>query len=122
MEIKFVKFKFMKKSIIYISIVLVILNTIIGLIIKDYESFKIVFADASIVLSSILIYLLFNLKTADGFKIGFSIFFIFSGLVRFICSIISPNEINNNIPLLIFIMCLAIEVIFYFVSKNLNNN
>ena len=111
----------MKNSILLTGVIVIFINTTAGIIFQDYSTHKIYFSDLSITLSTGLLYFMYQLKTADGFKIGFSIFFIFSGLVRFICSIISPNEINNNIALLIFIIFLAIEIILFFVSKNLNN-
>lgn len=112
----------MKNNILLIGVVLTFLNTIIGIVLSDYSNFNMVFADVSILATSGLVYYLFHSSFADGFKIGFTVLFAITGLIRFVCSILSPEHFLDNIAFLTFIIFLAIEGICFFVGKSLKDN
>ena len=111
----------MKKSILLTGVIIVLINTATGLIFQDYAPHKMLFADFSIVLTTALLYLVYQMKTADGFKIGYTLFFALTGLIRFTCAISSSSEFKNNYAVLIFIIFLCIEGILIFVSHAMRN-
>jgi hypothetical protein len=111
----------MKNLILLTGIVLILINTISGLIFQDYATHKMLFADFSIILSTGLLYLMLQIKTADGFKIGFTLLFAITGLIRFICAVSSSSEFKNNFAVLIFISILCIECVLVFVSHAMRN-
>ncbi len=111
----------MKNSILLTGVMLVLINTTAGLIFQDYATHKMVFADFSIILTTALLYLMYQMKTADGFKIGFTLIFAITGLIRFICAVSSSSEFQNNFALLIFIILLCIECVLIFVSHAMRN-
>ena len=111
----------MKSSIVLTGIILVVINTIAGLIFQDYETHKLLFADLSILLSTGLLYIIYQMKNADGFKIGYTLLFGLTGLIRFICAVSSSNEFKNNYAVLIFIILLCIEGLLIFVSHAMRN-
>jgi len=111
----------MKKSIFFTGIILVIINTVSVLIFQEYETYNMLFADFSILLTTGLLYMMYQMKTADGFKIGFTLLFGLTGLVRFICAVSSSSEFKNNYAILIFIILLCIEGLLIFVSHAMRN-
>ena len=111
----------MKNLILLTGIVIVLINTISGLIFQDYAIHKMLFADFSIILSTGLLYFMHQIKTADGFKIGFTLLFAITGLIRFICAISSSSEFKNNYAVLIFIIFFCIECVLIFVSHVMRN-
>ncbi len=111
----------MKYSLLLLGFTFVIINTLAGLIFKDYVTYKILFADFSIIITTGLLYFLYQMKTADGFKIGYTLLFGLTGLIRFICAVTSSSEFKNNYALLIFIAVLCIECLLIFVSHAMRN-
>jgi len=101
----------MKKLIIIITALLIALNTFIGLILSGYEPFNYLLANLSILLSSVVIYFSAYSKIADGFKIGLSSLFIFTGIARFFCMVFMPDTLINNIPLITAITILLFEIL-----------
>lgn len=111
----------MKNNILPIGVILTFLNTIIGLVLSDYSNFNMVFADVSILASTGIVYYLFQSTIADGFKIGLSFFFLLTGVARFICAVFSNEQLENNIAFILFICLVAVEVVIYFLGKNLSS-
>ena len=111
----------MKNSILITGIILVLINTLLGLIIKDYATHKMLLADFSITLSTGLLYLMYKMKTADGFKIGYTLLFSFTGFIRFISAVLSSSEFKNNYAILVFFIVLCIECVLIFVSHAIRN-
>lgn len=99
----------MKNSILIVGFSLVVLNTVIGLVLSGYSNFNFLFADIGILLSTGFLYYLLNSSIVDGFKIGVGFFIVLLGIARFICSVISPEKIEDNIALIIFICLVFLE-------------
>ena len=111
----------MKKIFIACGISLFVINTLIGLIISDYSIFNLLFSDMSILLSTYIYYKTYDSLIDDGFKIGYTLFFVFTGLIRFICSVLSPEKLKDNIALLLFLFLLLTEVLLIFIGSKLRN-
>lgn len=99
----------MKNSFLVLGGLLVVINTTIGIVISTYEPFNMVMVDVSILFSTALIYKAYSSEMADGFKIGYTVLFAITGLARIVCSVLSPELVNGNIALLVFVTLLAIE-------------
>lgn len=110
----------MKNSILLIGGIIAFLNTVIGLVVSGYSSFNMVFADVSILISTGIIYYLFQSAIADGFKIGLCLVFFITGLVRFLSAVFSSEEIEDNSAVIVFVLILSVEAILLFVSAKLS--
>jgi hypothetical protein len=112
----------MKNNFLFIGGLLLLINTAAGIIYSSYNSFNVGLTDFSIILTSALIYLLYNSsRIVNGFKIGFTIFFSLTGLGRFTCALVSTNQLNGNISIFVFIILLAIELFCFFFAGTLKN-
>ena len=111
----------MKNSFLVLGGILFLINTTIGLIFSSNNPFNMVMVDISILLSTALIYGAYISKMADGFKIGFTVLFAITGLIRFVCSVVSPEQFKDNMAFLVFIIILAIEGLSFFVGNSLKN-
>ena len=58
---------------------------------------------------------------ADGFKIGFTVWFLITGFIRFICAIVMVDNLSQNIAFFIFLTFLGVEVFCLFLGKILKN-
>ena len=111
----------MRKIILVAGVVLVTLNTLLGLMWDSYSSFNMVMVDFSLVLSTLLLAGLYYSSIADGFKIGFTVWFLITGFIRFICAIVMIDNLSQNIAFFIFLTFLGIEVLCLFLGKILKN-
>jgi hypothetical protein len=111
----------MKNSALALGGLLILINTAAGLVFSSYNPFNMAMADASILLSTALIYGVYKSTMADGFKIGFTVVFGITGLIRFICSVVSLEQFKDNTAFLVFIIFLAIEGLIFFVGNSLKN-
>lgn len=91
--------------------VLLLFNTLIGLIISVYPPFNCIMADLSIAISTALIYSAASSRLDDGYKIGLTWLFLFTGFARTICCIVLPQEADNNILLIIAAGILLVEIL-----------
>jgi hypothetical protein len=87
----------MKKIYLAIGLILVVLNTIIGLIFSGYSTF--ISSDIVIIINTLLLSAIANSKISDGFKVSFSFIFPLLGFVSFILACIMDNKLNDNILL-----------------------
>lgn len=112
----------MKNNILFIGIAFTILNTITGLLLKDYVIFNMIFADVSILFSTSLLYFLFSSSISDGFKIGVGFVTILTGIGRFLCALFSINQLENNSAIIIFLLLITIELSIIFMQENYRQN
>jgi FtsH-binding integral membrane protein len=100
----------MKNLLIVTGILLIILNTIIGLIVTKYSPFNYIMVDFSILISTILIYLFSNSIVSTGYKIGLTTMFFFTGLIKIILSIIAQPHFQDNIYLVTILGIITFEI------------
>ena len=108
----------MKKIVLIIGGLLLLFNTLVGLIISAYEPFYYLLTDLSIALTTALILILVYSRVDDGFKIGLTVFFSITGVIRFLMLLFIPQQWENNVLLigvagiiLLEIICLSIPVL-----------
>mgnify|MGYP000154925796 CR=1 FL=1 len=111
----------MKKSALFLGLILILLNSAIGMVISGYNPINVGLVDFSIAISTGIIYYTSISPMNDGFKIGLNYLFNFSGVIRAICALLFSGDIKNSVSLIIFIIILSIEIILVFVSENLKN-
>ena len=111
----------MKNNFVILGGLLVVINSTVGLVVSGYKPFNLMLADFSILLSIAMLYVAYKISIADGFKIGYTLLFGLTGLIRFICAVSSSNEFKNNYAVLIFIILLCIEGLLIFVSHAMRN-
>lgn len=111
----------MKKTFLIIGIVLILLNTIIGALSSSYQEYNVGLVDISIILTTVLLYSLIESKIADGFRIGLTVLFSITGILRVIFALSSNQDVKDNLSIVLLLIILAFEVICFVVSKFLDN-
>jgi hypothetical protein len=107
----------MKNIFTYIGLILILLNSLIGLISSSYSTFNWVTNDVIILLNTVLLSLIANSKQKDGFKISFSFILPIIGLVQLILGTMIENKLEDNYKL-IFIICLfVVQLLFVLLGK-----
>jgi hypothetical protein len=107
----------MKNIFAYIGLILILLNSLIGLIISSYSTFNWLTNDIILLINTILLSLIANSKQKDGFKISFSFILPIIGLIQLILGMKMVNHLEDNYKL-IFIICLfIIQLLFVLFGK-----
>ena len=101
----------MKNLILIIGTLLIALNTLIGLIVSDYATFNFLFTDLGLAFSALILYLVACSKMADGYKIGLTILFFFTGIVRCFCVALAPKILTDNVFFIVALCILFFEII-----------
>lgn len=109
----------MKNIYIIIGIIIVLINSLFGLIFKNYETFNWLTANAVIILNVLLLQILSHSKISDGFKVALNFIFLVLGFVSFILSIKLEKKLENNILLSSIIIILAIQIILLIITNAL---
>jgi hypothetical protein len=100
----------MKNLILIIGTLLMALNTLIGLIVIDYATLNFLLADLSIALSVGFMYFVANSKMANGYKIGLTVLFFFTGITRCLCAALAETVWQNNVLLIVVLGILFFEL------------
>jgi hypothetical protein len=109
----------MSKIIIYLGSLLVVVNTIIGLLISKYLLFNWLSVDVVLIINTILIFKLSSDNLSNGYKISLSFIYPVLCITSLVLAILSPNEFNDNFYVIAFILILLIEISLYIIAKNL---
>lgn len=111
----------MRNVLIGFLVLMIIVNSLIWFAFDFYSLFNVLFVNFSIILSIILLLLLSKKSIVDGFKIGFSVLFLITGLIRLVLAAISPNQFNDNFIVILFIFLAGIEYFLVFTGAVLKN-
>lgn len=112
----------MKNIYIVIGLVAVLINSLIGIIFKTYETFNWLFADAVIILNVILLQILYHSKISDGFKVALNFILPVLGFVTFILSLKLENKLENNFLLSGILILFSIQIILLMITNTLKTN
>jgi FtsH-binding integral membrane protein len=101
----------MKNLLLIAGFILIVLNTLIGLMISKYSPFNYLMVDLSLLISTVLIYLFSNSNISDGYKIGFTVLFAITGLAKVVCSIVAPQHFQDNFLIVVVLGLISFEAL-----------
>ena len=111
----------MNKVIICIGLVLLCLNSLIGVLISNYLSFNWITADIVILVNTLLILEVSKSNRNDGFKIGLSFLYSFLTFVLITLAILSPCRFRDNYYMIIIIFLAFIEFALWVITRNMKS-
>ncbi len=104
----------MKTLTIYISLILIVVNVLAGLILKDYQKENVIASSCVLLVNAFLLLATAEQQMKDAFKISFFILFPFFCLIEFILAVLSPCTFENNLYAIGIICCFAFQMILFF--------
>ena len=111
----------MKKIFIYSGVLLLMLNSLLGLILSAYEPFNWVLNDGVILVNIALFYYVAVSNIKDGFKFSMTMFFFVSGLAEFLLVLFMKSYFTDNLLLLLLCLILIIQVGVLAVVRSISN-
>ncbi len=109
--------KIMKHIFIYIGLLLLILNSIFGLISSTYKPLNWISNDIIIICNTLLLGFLANSKLKDGFKISMSFILPIIGLIQLIFGLFLNEHSLNSLSLISIIGLFGIQIFFLLIGK-----
>ncbi|MBF2708332.1 hypothetical protein [Flavobacterium soyangense] len=100
----------MKNLFLIIGVILILLNTLTGILISTYHPFNYLMVDFSILFSTFLIYLFSNSNISTGYKIGLTAIFILTGLIKIVFCLVSSPQLQDNFLMISVLGILAFEI------------
>ena len=101
----------MVKTSIIITAIIVIANTLAGIILSGYSTFHMVISNMNIMSSGLLLTYVFQSTSILPLKIGATSYLILSGFIRFLVALFSPDRFQDNYALVVLIVLIALELI-----------
>ena len=111
----------MKKIFLYAGVILLILNSLLGLILSAYEPFNWVLNDGVILVNLALFNYLAVSPIKDGFKFSMILFFLVSGLAEFLLGLFMKSYFTDNFLLILLCLILIIQVGVLAVIRSVSN-
>jgi hypothetical protein len=111
----------MNKVIISIGLVLLCLNSLIGILISNYLSFNWITADIVILVNTLLIFEVSKSKRNDGFKIGLSFFYSLLTFILIALAILSPCRFRDNYYLIVIVFLTFLEFALWGITSNIKS-
>jgi len=109
--------KIMKHIFIYVGLLLLILNSIFGLISSTYKPLNWISNDIIIICNTLLLGFLANSKLKDGFKISMSFILPIIGLIQLIFGLFLNEHSLNSLSLISIIGLFGIQIFFLLIGK-----
>lgn len=114
---QYMKFKHL---IVFLSLLLLLLNTLAGVILDVYSMPSCLMVDLSMFITASMLYFLSAGFISDGYKISISIILLFTGFIRLVCMGNIGTDFHNNLILLIALTVLIVEIALLFVVSYLS--
>jgi hypothetical protein len=111
----------MKRLIILTTIILLVVNGLLGLILTAYQSTNVYLNSAVILFSGIILWVVSSTHLKDAFKISLTSLFAIVGGIEYILGFFAPNEWSNNWFAILVIAVLTIEIIFVLLTNFVTN-
>lgn len=111
----------MKRLIILTTIILLVVNGLLGLILTAYQSTNVYLNSAEILLTGIVLLVVSSTNLKDAFKISLTSLFAAVGGIEYILGFFAPAEWSNNWFAILVIAVLAIVIIFVLLTNFVTN-
>ena len=104
----------MKTLTICISLILIVVNILAGLILKDFHKENVVASSCVLLVNALLLLAIAKFQIKDAFKISFFILLPFFCLIEYILAVLSPSTFDDNLYAIGIICCFAFQMILFF--------
>ena len=111
----------MKRLIILTTVILLVVNGLLGLILTAYHSINVYLNCAVILLTGIVLLTISSSHLKDAFKVSLTSLFAFVGGIEYILGFYAPHEWRNNWFAILVMAILAIEFIIVLLTNYVTN-
>ena len=106
----------MKNIYLIIGLLLVLVNSFIGLILTDYQTYNWILSDAIIIVNTLLLQYISRSEINDGFKVSMTLIFPIIGLISFLMSLNLEEKFENNISFIGILILVSLQFVFLIIT------
>lgn len=101
----------MRQLILTLGAIFLLVNIALGLALKSFETFNLVFSSGIIIATTIILFLVDYIKMKNAFKISLFLINGVCGLIEYVIALIAERDIPNNWYYVVLIVILAFQLI-----------
>ena len=112
----------MKKTILFSTIAVLVVNILAGLLLSSYHTFNWVATSVVVLFTAILMYITESITMKDAFRVSLPFTFAFLGVMMFLLMLFSKNKLQDNWCVIVSLVILLVEVVGLFVMHRVSKH
>ncbi len=110
----------MKKTILFATIAVLIVNIVAGLLLSNYHTFNMLATSVVVILTATLMYITEYITMKDAFRVSLPFVFAFLGLVMFLLMLFSEPQLQDNWCVIVSLIILLIEAVMLYITHHVS--
>lgn len=106
----------MKKTILFATIAVLIVNIVAGLLLSSYHTFNILATSVVVILTVTLMYITECITMKNAFRVSLPFVFVALGIVMFLLMLFSKHQIQDNWCVIVSLVILLFEVLVLYIT------
>lgn len=110
----------MKKTILFATLALLVVNIVAGLLLSSYHTFNVLATSLVIAFTATLMYITECITMKDAFRVSLPFVFAFLGLVMFLLMLFSKSQLQDNWCVILLLVLLLFEVLVLYITYRIS--
>lgn len=110
----------MKKTILFSTISVLVVNILAGLLLSSYHTFNWAATCIVVLFTAILMYITESINMKDAFRVSLPFTFAFLGAMMFLLMLFSKHQLQNNWCVIVALIILLVEVVILYVTHKVS--
>ena len=110
----------MKKTIIFTTIAVLVVNIVAGLLLSSYHTFNMLATSVVVLFTAALIYITESITMKDAFRVSLPFVFSTIGVVMFLLMLFSKHQIQDNWCVIVSLVLLLVETVILYVTHRVS--
>ena len=110
----------MKKTILFATLAVLVVNILAGLLLSSYHTFNWVATSVVVLLTAALMYITETITMKDAFRVSLPFTFVFLGVVMFLLMLFSKHQLQDNWCVIVSLVILLVEAVVLYVTHRVS--
>ena len=110
----------MKKTILFATIAVLIVNIAAGLLLSSYHPFNWTATSVVVALTAVLMFVTESITMKDGFRVSLPFLFAILGVVMFLLMLFSKHQLQDNWCVAVSLVLLLIEALVLYITYRIS--
>lgn len=110
----------MKKTILFVTIAVLVVNIVAGLLLSSYHTFNVLATSLVIAFTATLMYITECITMKDAFRVSLPFAFAFLGLVIFLLILFSEPQLQDNWRVIVSLIILLMEAVILYITHRVS--
>lgn len=106
----------MKKTILFATLAVLVVNILAGLLLSSYHTFNMVGTSVVVVFTAVLMYITESITMKDAFRVSLPFLFAFLGLVMFLLMLFSKSQLQDNWRVIVSLIIMLVDAVIIYIT------